>query len=68
MNVVYETDLRSLEGQQIVMCFQVCHSSFLRNEPTYQSLRRPCVICLLIFISQNFTPLIRAASVIYRVG
>ena len=57
MNPVYETDLRSLECRQILNSLQVCHSGFLRNEPTYQSFQRHCVICQLISI--RFTLLTR---------
>ena len=41
----YETDLTSLECREIRNSFQICHSGFLRNEPTYQLLQRLCVIC-----------------------
>ena len=41
----YEADLTSLECREIRNSFQICHSGFLRNEPTYQLLQRLCVIC-----------------------
>ena len=41
----YETDLTSLECRRILNSFQICHSGFLRNEPTHQSLRVTAILC-----------------------
>ena len=51
----YETDLTSLECQEILNSFQICHSGFLRNEPIYLS-----TLCnLLAYFYKNFTLLTR---------